>query len=69
MKFSSRVVVALSAAFALAALVLLFLPKDWILYVVVGGTMLFIGFFMAFNIFLLFIRERRKHRNPSRRTD
>lgn len=63
MQISRWLVIALSVASAMAAVVLIALPKEWIQYVVIGGAMLFVVFFMAFNVLKLLSRDRRKKGN------
>lgn len=66
MQFSRWFVIALSVACLLAASVLLFLPKEWVYLVLVGGALLFIGIVVMFNVLLLIVG--RKKRRSSKRT-
>ena len=61
----------MSVAGMAAMAVLLALPKEWVYYVIIGGMVLFIGFFMALNVLLILVKERhrRKKDNDSDRSD
>ena len=71
MQISRWLVIVLSVAGMAAMAVLLALPKEWVGYVIIGGMVLFIGFFMAFNVLLILVKERhrRKKDNDSDRSD
>jgi len=71
MQISRWLVIVLSVAGMAAMAVLLALPKEWVGYVIIGGMVLFIGFFMALNVLLILVKERhrRKKDNDSDRSD